>query len=89
VIETSSTELSYKDPEDENANNNTESQNSGIFPPHLSSDCPRASSERSSLTGHVVSFVNKQFNAFASIEDLFDILDHDVLDLSQILLRIC
>jgi len=89
VIETSSTELSYKDPEDENANNNAQSQNSGIFPPHLPSDCSRASPERGRLASHVVSFVNKQFNPFASIEDLFDVLDHDVFDLSQILLSIC
>lgn len=67
---------------------NAQGQDLLIPPKHLSACGFRAPPERQTLAGHGVRLIDEQLDPLATREDLFDVVDHDVLDLVQLCLRL-
>jgi len=88
LVEASTTELCDDDPNENNKDDDAQTKDTGILPPHLSPDSPCTTPERRCLAGHVIGLINEQLNAFATAEDLLHVLNHDVLHLGELVLGI-
>ena len=64
-----------------------ESKDAFVLPPHLAPHGTRAAAEGRRLTCHVVCLVNKQLDALSAAKDLLHVLHHDVLHLRKLGLR--
>jgi len=83
----SATELGHNHPNYHQSDEDAESKDALVLPPHLASHRARSTAKCRSLTRHVIRLVHQKFNALPATEDLLDVLDHDVLHLSKLRLR--
>ena len=61
-----------------------ETENALVFPPHLASHRAGTTTEGRCLARHGVRLVHQQLDALPAAQDLLDVLDHDVLHLGQL-----
>ena len=87
MIQSSTTELRKDDPKDYQNDHATQHQDLRVLPPHLTPHCPCASSKSGCLTCHMICLIHQKLYPLATAQDLFDVLDHDVFDLVQLVLR--
>ena len=60
-----------------------------VFPPHLAAEANGSSAEGHALVGGVIGAVHEQLDPFATAEDLFDVVRHDILDACEFGLGLC
>jgi len=75
------TELGHNHPEDHQSDEDAESKDALVFPPHLAPYGTCSAAEGRRLARHGIRLVHEQLDALPAAEDLLDVLDHDVLHL--------